>query len=259
MKTAATAFDALARSYDQDFVGTRIGTRMRDAIWRRCAARFPAGTSVLEMNCGTGVDAAWLAARGVDVLATDTSVAMLEVAREKAGNHNWPGKLRFQQLSWEQLDSLQESGFDGALSNFGGLNCVEDLKRAAKALAVKLRPGATALLCIMGPLVPWEWVWFLAHGQSAKAFRRLRRGGAVWSGVSIHYPTVGAVRRCFRPEFKMVRAAAIGAVLPPPYTEPFFAQHARTLAVLDYVERRCERLWPLPQLADHYLLEMVRL
>ena len=51
--------------------------------------------------------------------------------------------------------------FDGALSNFGGLNCVDDLG------VRRLRPGlggaarGVALLCVMGPVVPWEWGWFL--------------------------------------------------------------------------------------------------
>ena len=33
-------------------------------------------------------------------------------------------------------------------------------------------PRGRALLCVMGPLVPWEWGWYLAHGEGRKAFAR---------------------------------------------------------------------------------------
>ena len=44
---------------------------MRAAVWARCAARFRPGFRILEMNCGTGEDARWLASQGMQVLATD--------------------------------------------------------------------------------------------------------------------------------------------------------------------------------------------
>jgi SAM-dependent methyltransferase len=221
----AIAFDAHAANYDRQFTNTTIGTRMRQAVWKRCEARFPQGASILEMNCGTGEDARWLAEHGVKVLATDISPAMLAVAKAKV---NSP-LVRFRELAWEDLAALDEGPFDGALSNFGGLNCVEDLRPVAQALAAKLRPGATAILCIMGPVVPGEWVRFLARGNPSAAFRRLKRGGTQWSGATIRYPSIGQTRRAFSPEFRMLRVSAIGSILP------------------------------LPSLADHYLMELERL
>lgn len=253
-----TAFDALAGAYDAQFTTSIIGGMMRRAVWARCAARFSAGMRVLEMNCGTGEDALWLAQRGVQVLATDVSTAMLQVARDKAAASSRSESARFQRLAWEQLETLDEGTFDGMLSNFGGLNCVSDLRSAASALAARLRPGACAILCIMGPVVPWEWVWFLAQGDPAKAFRRLRRAGTQWSGITVHYPSIAKTRRAFAPEFRMLRVSALGAVLFPPYTEWRMARFPRVIAALERVERHLETVWPLPQLADHYVLELER-
>jgi SAM-dependent methyltransferase len=248
----------MASDYDSQFSQSAIGTRMRKAVWARCAARFPPGSRVLEMNCGTGEDALWLASRGVDVLATDISPAMLKIAQDKLAAAPAKATARFQRLAWEELDTLQEGSFDGVLSNFGGLNCVADLPAAARALAARLRPGAVALLCIMGPVVPWEWAWFLAHGDARRAFRRLRRGGASWSGITVRYPSAASARRAFAPEFRTMRVAGIGALLPPPYTEKWLAGHPRAIGALDRMERRVEALWPIAALADHYLLEMQR-
>jgi len=248
----------MADDYDGRFTRTAIGTLMRKAVWQRCAARFAGGTRVLEMNCGTGEDALWLAQRGVHVFATDVSAAMLHVARKKLADSAAGSYVGFHRLAWEELDSLEEGPFDGVLSNFGGLNCVGDLRAAALALAKKIKSGGTAILCIMGPVVPWEWAWFLAHGDPRRAFRRLRRGGASWSGIPIHYPSCAKALRSFAPEFRALRVSAIGALLPPPYTEKRLGRYPRIVAALDRVERRCESLWPLPMLADHYLLELER-
>jgi SAM-dependent methyltransferase len=248
----------MAGAYDRHFTASVIGATMRKAVWARCAARFAPGSRVLEMNCGTGEDARWLANRGVQVFATDISPAMLQVAREKVSASPGAALARFQRLAWEELDTLAEEPFDGMLSNFGGLNCVGDLREAACALAARLRRGAIAVLCIMGPIVPWEWTWFLAHGDPARAFRRLRRGRAKWSDIEVHYPSIAETARMFAPEFRMLRVAAIGALLPPPYTEKSIGRYPRVIAALDRVERRFETLWPLPLLADHFLMELER-
>ena len=76
--------------------------------------------------------------------------------------------------------------------------------------------------------------------------------------MTIHYPSIAKTRRAFAPDFRLLRASALGALLPPPYTEKLLGRFPRVLAGLDRVERRFETLWPLPMLADHYLLEFER-
>ena len=251
------AFDALAEVYDGRFTRTRIGMAMRRVVWARCAARFRPGLRILEMNCGTGEDARWLASQGMRVLATDISAGMVEVARRKLAALPENAAVEFQVLAWERLAWLGGQPFDGMLSNFGGLNCVADLHGAAESLAGVLRPGAVAILCIMGPYVPWEWLWFLARGRPTSAFRRLRRH-CEWSGIALRYPSITTTVAAFAPRFRLLRAAAIGALLPPPYTEGTLGRYPRLLTTLERLERRLEIRWPLPQLADHYLLELER-
>ena len=251
------AFDARAEGYDGQFTRTRIGTAMRAAVWARCAVRFRPGFRILEMNCGTGEDARWLASQGMQVLATDISPRMIEVAQRKLAGLTENDAVQLQTLAWEQLGQLAAAPFDGLLSNFGGLNCVADLPAAAGAAAARLKPGAIAILCIMGPRVPWEWLWFLARGRPSAAFRRLRRSRE-WSGIAIHYPSITATVQAFAPNFRLLRVGAIGALLPPPYTEGTLRRFPRLLGALERLERRWENRWPLPQLADHYLLELER-
>lgn len=267
-------FDTMAADYDRQFTETLIGGAMRRAVWRRLDAAFAPGQCVLELNCGTGEDAVYLGRRGVRVLATDVSIEMLDITREKVARAGLVEIVQVEQLDLRKLRnedrgpqprlpsilSPQPSAllFDGVVSNFGGLNCVADLAGVAAGLAQLVRPGGRALLCVMGPLAPWEWGWYLARGQPQKAFRRLRRGGTPWRGLTIRYPSIGALRCAFAPGWRLARVGAVGALLPPSYAEGLARRYPRLLAHLDRWERAIEALPPLPWLADHYLAEFVR-
>ncbi len=245
------AFSVIAGSYDDTFTDTSIGAVMRSAVWAHLGRVFSKGDRVLELNCGTGVDAAWLEARGVHVIATDAAPGMVEVAVKRG--------IDARVCRAEDIREFAEplGPFDGALSNFGGLNCVGDLADVALGLATAVRPGGVVVLCVMGPAVPWEWGWYLLHGRPSKAFRRLRTT-APWRGMSIRYPSIGATTRTFAPWFDVRGSYAVGALVPPSYVEPVMRRHPRVLRRLDQWERRVES-WPAAvRLADHYVLELVR-
>lgn len=258
MPAPSFVFDTVASEYDDRFTRSAIGILMRRAVWRRLDARFRRGHRVLELNCGTGEDAIYLGRRGVEVVATDVSPEMVEIASRKVATAGLAGNVEVRRVALQDLDRLDASPLDGVVSNFGGLNCVGDWNGVARALARRLRPGAVAVLCVMGPLAPWEWVWFLARGKPGTAFRRLRAGGVEWSGLTVRYPSIRQLRRSFSPAFRPLRVSAVGALIPPPYTEKWAARHPRLLAVLNRWERRLEAAPPLPWLADHYVLELER-
>jgi SAM-dependent methyltransferase len=253
-------FDALASDYDARFTDSVLGQVLRRAVWRWLDAAFAPGQSVLELGCGTGEDAVHLARRGIQVTATDASAAMLDVARAKLGEAGLPGSVELRRLGIDEVERLEGLAppLDGAFSNFGGLNCVADLPRVARALATLLKPAARVVVCVMGPLVPWEWVWLLSHGRGRSALRRLSAAGVQWRGLTVRYPSVGAMRRAFAPQFATRRVGGLGVLLPPSYAEPWARRHRGLVERLDRWERRLES-WPIvPWFADHYLLEMER-
>ncbi|RMF27610.1 MAG: class I SAM-dependent methyltransferase, partial [Chloroflexi bacterium] len=181
--STVSAFDAVAASYDATFTHTPLGRRLREAVWTHLAAAFRPGHHVLELGCGTGEDALWLARRGVRVTATDASPAMLAIARHKAEAARLTDRITCARLDlaapereWPSGPIPRRGPYDGAFANFGVLNGLPDRRPLAQALARWVRPGGQVILVVMGPLCPWEIGWHLLHGQVRTALRRFRSG-----------------------------------------------------------------------------------
>jgi ubiquinone/menaquinone biosynthesis C-methylase UbiE len=254
----AAAFDTLAAGYDTDFTDTPVGQVLRRIVWARAAVLFRPGQRVLELGCGTGEDAVELARRGVQVVATDASQAMINVARTKAQRYGC-NRVEFHCMPMEQVAvNLADQRFDGVFSNFGAVNCVRDVPALAAALAKLLKPGAPLLWVVMGRHVPWEWLWFALRGQPLKGLRRLRRDGVPWRGLAISYPTPSQLNRAVQPHFEMRAIAPLGCVLPPTYAAPWLNHSPRVLAALTRVEHAAQRAPGLARISDHYLFEARR-
>src|ERR1700682_1087014 len=143
MESAAQYWNAAAEPYEQEFAGTVIGRTRREAVWREVDRIFSSGQRVLELNCGTGINALHLAGRVLRVLACDIAPRMIELARERASTSRFAPSIDFRVLATEDIGVLDGEGpFDGAFSNFSGLNCVEDLTVVARNLSHLLKPGA---------------------------------------------------------------------------------------------------------------------
>jgi len=254
-------FDRLAPTYDTDFTGTRLGRELRRRVWERLARLFPPGAKVLELACGTGEDARFLAARGVHVVATDQSEPMLTLARRKT--EGLPVTVApFDLAGPPPPDVLAYAPYAGLFSNFGGLNTLSPAALAGLAarLAPLLAPGAPVLLVIMGRWCAWEIAWGLARLQPRRAFRRLSPSGVPASSneqpspLRIHYPSTAALRRAFSPAFRLTRASPLGLFLPPTALEPLTRRPWFPFHLFTLLDRRLP--WPL--LADHTVYEFAR-
>ena len=256
---SAPVFDDLAEAYDAAFTSSALGRSLRALTWERLDLAFGACRRVLEIGCGTGEDALHLAQRGVEVLATDASPSMLRVAAEKAAKAGCARRIEFRCVPMERLGAeLAGERFDGVWSNFGAINCVPKLAAVVAELAALLEPGAPLAWVVMGKHVPWEWAWFLARGNPRKAFRRQQRGGAVWRGMRVAYPTPAELKRMVTPWFAQTACRPLGFVLPPTYASGWLERHTQLLAALTRIERAAQRCPPLAALSDHYVFEARR-
>jgi ubiquinone/menaquinone biosynthesis C-methylase UbiE len=260
---AGRAFDSIAERYDDIFTHSLIGRAQRQAVWERTRRVFGPGDYVLEVNCGTGEDALFLARHQIVVWACDASEKMIDVARRRLLADAPSSPVQFDVLPIERISELSSCGrlFDGILSDFAGLNCVRDLARAAGDFAGLVKPGGALLLCVSTRVCIWESLWFLSHGKHREAFRRWPgRAHAVLgeSVVEVHYPTIKHLRTLFAPWFSLRSTIGIGVTVPPSYMEAFARRHPGLLRSMCNVDRLiCS--WPLFRvLGDHVLLRLER-
>ena len=252
------AFDRFASTYDSTFTDTAVGRVLREIVWARLEHTLGACHHVLELGCGTGEDAVRLAARGVQVVATDVSPAMIEIARDKARRTRQAAHIEFHCQAMEDL-ALGERKFDGVLSNFGAINCARNLPSLVANVASHLAPGARLIWVVMGRHVPWEWAWYLSRGHWQKAWRRLKRGGVPWHGLTISYPTPAELTRQLKPFFSVDRVAALGFALPPSYAAHWLNHSPRLLSAFTRMEKLAQRSSALASCSDHYIVEATRL
>jgi SAM-dependent methyltransferase len=262
------AFDAIAHEYDRTFTETATGRWQRARV-RYFAEQLPvSGGTILELNCGTGVDAVWLANRYERVVATDISEKMLEVTRQNAQKAGVASRVSVVCADAGQLYSdlarANERGpFEAIFSNFGGLNCLSPraMSQLSADAAGILQPGARLMVVMIGRFCWWETLYFLFKGRWRTAFRRWSRGPVsarldADTTVDTWYYSPAEMARLF-PQFKVIATAPVGFWVPPSYLDPLMARFPGLLAVLGRLEQRTSgRLWAGG--SDHYWLVLER-
>jgi ubiquinone/menaquinone biosynthesis C-methylase UbiE len=257
-------FESVSRTYDSTFSTSAIGRAQRNSVWRELNRNFQKGHRILEINCGTGVDALHLAGRGVQVVACDSAPGMIAVARSRLDASSNNSLVEFRCLATEQIAQLECDGpYDGVLSNFSGLNCLSDLKTVARDLAPLVKPGGRAIVCVFGCFCLWEIFWYLAHGNFQKAFRRLRRKGveatlAPGSTVIVKYVSIEALKRDFSPYFRLAKWSGVGVAVPPSYLEALAVRFPRLFRLAAKIDPELGACPGFRSLADHVVLTFER-
>ena len=268
MSTLATVvppapFDAVAETYDQRFTFSKVGQAQRSAVWRELGQTFQPGDRVLEIGCGTGVDACFLAEHGVKVVACDSSPAMIQVAARRVREMG-TNAVDLRLLAAENLPEIQqEAPFDGVFSNFGALNCVEDLQAVGEHLGRMIKPGGTALMCFLGPVCFWEVVWYLLKAKPRKAFRRWHSSSitaqlAPDSRLQIRYYGIRSLRRIFAPSLRLRSWRGVGLLVPPSYVELFAKRFPVLLKLAEWADLLLTRCPVIRGGSDHIIVKLER-
>ena len=259
---AALVFDQMAREYDVIFTNSIIGRAQRDAVWSVLTQTFRRGDHVLELNCGTGEDALFLARNGVSVTACDASEQMIQIASNRLRKEAPGAPVQFHFLPTEYLRELKPiTKFHGAFSNFSGLNCVVDIAQTAEDLATRLSPGAPLLICLSTRFCLWEMLWFVLHGNFRKAFRRCSGHATAKAGeftVDVYYPTIRKLQTLFSPFFVLRSCTGVGITVPPSYVETWIRNHPKLLSTLRLIDKTISHYPGFRVLGDHVLLYFER-
>lgn len=259
----ATTFDVLAGKYDAAFTDSLIGQAQRRITYKclRPLLSQRTGMKLLEINCGTGADAWWMAQKGHYVTATDGSPAMIEKAQRRTTITHVANQPVFETCAFDALHTtFSGRQFDAIVSNFAGLNCVSPAATAelANQLHQLLRPGGYLAVVLFGKYCLWETMYYLLKAQPRQAFRR-------WSNKEVLVPLSATVQqpvyyysiekfaRLMRP-LQLIEKRPVGLCIPPSWMERYMQRHRRLFQTLVNWEEKTGGASFAASLADHAFL-----
>ncbi len=250
-------FDTYAATYDDHFTRSMIGSAQRAQV-RKLLNRFltTGMKNILEVNCGTGEDAIWLACKGYAVTATDSSEGMLRTAENKTQNSS----VQLAQVASQNIATLQPQTFDLVFSNFGGLNCLdpEELQQFCTGCDQLQKKDGLVALVIMGTHCRWERWYYRLKKEPATAQRR-KNGNGVPTRINdvdfrTWYYAPSEIAQLFAESYKTLLVRPIGLFVPPSYLEGFFKKYPFLLRVLVVLDRLFARFAFQADKADHFFI-----
>jgi SAM-dependent methyltransferase len=252
-------FSRKAEVYDAYCADHPVIRWCRSLIRDGLTSCLPPGASILELNAGTGSDAAYFVSQGYRVHATDLADGMVAAIQAKIRASGADDRFTVQQVSFTELDKVQAGQFDAIFSNFGGLNCVPDLGSVVKYLPASLKPGGFITWVIMPPICPWELAQAL-RGHWRTATRRLKRDG-VESNVegarfTTHYFSADSIIKLFDKNYKLVSLQSLSLFCPPSYMEKFPRRFPAITRGLMWLDERLGTTWPFSRWGDFFVLTM---
>lgn len=251
-------FDNAALNYDATFTNTVIGRMQRNLVYEHLSMLLKENSpkKILEINCGTGEDAIWLAKQGYCITATDISSKMIEVASGKSKLAN----VRFLQADINKINTeFEPNSFDLIFSNFGGLNCLspDELASFLKNAASILTPTGKLALVIMPKNTFWEQMYFAIKMDFKNIFRRKKEYAIAHvdgQKVKTYYYNPKDIVHLANTRFDLCRLKPIGFFIPPSYLESYFKNKHRVISFLNSLEQIIKNVTWLARYSDHYLI-----
>jgi ubiquinone/menaquinone biosynthesis C-methylase UbiE len=253
------AFDSVAADYDGVLGNNAWIQRMRERLWCAVERNVPIGSRLLDIGCGTGIDAIHFVSRGYQVVATDWSPQMIDRTRSRAIQSGMTDRVTAQPIGIQELNRLNDQ-FDAAYSDLGPLNCAIDLDSAAKSISHLLKPNGKLIVSVIGRTCPWEFIYYALQGDLKRARVRSKHEivpvnlnqQKVWT----RYYSPREFYRAFQDQFELDHYRGLSIFLPPPYLlRDRFRSIYRPLGWID------DRVggWPLIRsIGDHFLMVMAK-
>ncbi len=260
LEQTQAAFDSVAADYDGPRGNNDLIQRMRATMWREVERRLGHHARLIDLGCGTGIDAEHFVRGGHRVLATDWSPAMVERTRRRASQAGLADRIDARCIGAHELRKA-EGVFDGAYSNFGPLNCVPDLREMSAQCSRLLRPGGLLIFSVIGRFCPWEYVYYRWRRPERAKIRFSQ--GAVAVGMNRQTIWTRYFRPVefydeFAPQFELVSYRALSLFMPPPYLLAWYERFPRLFEMLGRLDD-LTGAWPgLRNAGDHFLIVMRR-
>lgn len=240
-------FSRKAEVYDEYCERHPVIRWARRIIRDEVIGNLPPHASILELNAGTGSDAAYFAKQGYRVHATDIATGMISAIQAKIKMLDVGGRFTVQKISFTELEQTIGVPYDLIFSNFGGLNCIPDLQAVTQSLPRLLKPGGHVVWVIMPPICPWDMVHAL-RGKFNIALRRFNAHGTLANvenaKIMTWYHSPKKVTASFGADFQLARRRSVSLFCPPSYMDRFPHRFAVLTNILMKLDETLGRRYP---------------
>ncbi|OLR93583.1 class I SAM-dependent methyltransferase [Actinokineospora bangkokensis] len=131
--------------------GTRVNVVLAELVERFA----PVAGRALELGCGHGGDALWLAGRGWDVVAVDASSVALGRVAERAAAAGLGGLVRTEQH--DLPETFPDGEFDLVCASYFHTPVEVDRDAALRLAAGAVAAGGVLVVVDHASLAPWSW------------------------------------------------------------------------------------------------------
>ena len=256
----ARAFDSIAPEFDTSFEND-VTQRIRTIVYSTISSLAPPHSPLLDINCGTGIDATALSSLGYTVTGIDISSSMLEQARTRTPRTSRPAP-EFHQCNFQDLSILSGRTFEVVLSNFGGLNCSDSVEQICREVAGVTVSGGHFVAVVMPRACIWELAAGFAKFNVGEGVRRFRKEvyatGFGSHSFRVYYHPLRKFVKAASKWFDPVSARGLCVVSPPPHASGFRSSFSKLSGVLRRVDNILGRLPVLRGMGDHYLVVLRR-
>ncbi|MDB5154790.1 MAG: class SAM-dependent methyltransferase [Mucilaginibacter sp.] len=258
---AAEAFTGQSGIFDDLYRANAIVGYKRERVHAHVLKYLSPGSTILELNSGTGEDAIFFAGEGHKVHATDISPGMQGRLMLKVKKHHLDEMVSNELCSYTNLDHLKNKGpYDLVFSNFAGLNCTGELDKVLASLSPLLNPDGIVTLVILPKFCLWETL-LLFKGKFRTAFRRFFSSKGRTAHIEGHYfkcwyynpsHVIGRLKG----SFDVLSIEGLCTLVPPSYIEGFAEKHPPIYNFLKNKEDKLKTSWPWKYIGDYYIISL---
>jgi len=252
------AFGKQSSIFDEIYTTNPLTEYYRNIYRNEVNKNIGDNSQILEINCGTGIDAVYFANMGHTILATDLSPDMLNILSEKIQNLDLSNHIQTQVCSFHELSNLGGKKFDFILSGFGGLNCTDRLNKVLEQFSVLLNENGKITLAVMPKVCPWE-ILMLFKGKFKTAFRRFKKKTPAHiegEHFFCYYYNPGYIIKTLKKDFKLIGLKGVFITVPPEFIHNFVIKHPKLFLFLSRIERKICSIFPFTQWCDYYIITL---